>query len=386
MGGTPSGVEIHRGKLRIYFRYAGKLRREPLGLPPTKANTQHAGRLVQEIRDKVRHGIFDYPTHFPDRADTTQQTVRDYTALYLRLQSHLADSTVRSYRQTLRTVLDDRMGELPINRVTASMLGQALEEHGWRSAKARNNALTPMRGVFELAHRDGTIKDNPAALLRSGKVQRPEPDPLTLDEANAVLDWMQSHRDAQTVNYFEFALFTGLRTSELLALDWNDIDRRTGMLRVQRARVLGNMKHTKTANARDVELTGRAFAAIERQRAHTHLAGATIFLDPITCRPYVNDKPPRLQWNAALKALGIRHRTAYQTRHTFATLALMAGTNPMWVARQLGHSTMQMTLTRYSRWIDKADQGRELAKLDQATQRGTFGEHLGNTAGNKGLK
>jgi integrase len=187
------------------------------------------------------------------------------------------------------------------------------------------------------------------------------------------LSWLTKKRDPQTVNYFEFAFFSGLRTSELVSLEWGDIDQRSGIARVQRARVLGNNKTTKTAKARSVELTQRALVALDRQCAYTHRAQDTVFQDPITSRPYVNDKPPRLQWNAALKALGIRHRTAYQTRHTFATLALMAGANPMWVARQLGHSTMQMTLTRYSRWIDKADQGRELAKLNDATG----GEHCG---------
>jgi hypothetical protein len=42
----------------------------------------------------------------------------------------------------------------------------------------------------------------------------------------------------------------------------------------------------------------------------------------------------------------------------------MAGANPMWVARQMGHATMQMTLTKYSTWIDRADAGSEKSKLE----------------------
>lgn len=38
-------------------------------------------------------------------------------------------------------------------------------------------------------------------------------------------------------------------------------------------------------------------------------------------------------WSASLKRLGIRNRESYQTRHTFATLVLMARSTPVWIAR-----------------------------------------------------
>ena len=43
----------------------------------------------------------------------------------------------------------------------------------------------------------------------------------------------------------------------------------------------------------------------------------------------------------------------------------MARANPMWVARQMGHSTMKMLLENYSRWIDLADKQREKSKIEQ---------------------
>ena len=40
-----------------------------------------------------------------------------------------------------------------------------------------------------------------------------------------------------------------------------------------------------------------------------------------------------------------------QTRHTFASLMLSRGENPMWVAQQLGHSDLKMLRDHYGRWI-----------------------------------
>ncbi|NKE72656.1 tyrosine-type recombinase/integrase [Candidatus Manganitrophus noduliformans] len=55
-------------------------------------------------------------------------------------------------------------------------------------------------------------------------------------------------------------------------------------------------------------------------------------------------------WYPTLEEAGIRLRTLYQTRHTFATLMLGSGENPEWVAKMLGHSTIRM-LQKYSKFI-----------------------------------
>ena len=52
-----------------------------------------------------------------------------------------------------------------------------------------------------------------------------------------------------------------------------------------------------------------------------------------------------------MAVLGLKHRRAYQTRHTAATLWLAAGENPEWIARQLGHSSTEMLFRVYSRYV-----------------------------------
>ncbi len=64
--------------------------------------------------------------------------------------------------------------------------------------------------------------------------------------------------------------------------------------------------------------------------------------------------------------MGIRRRRAYNTRHTYATVVLMAGVNLAYIARQLGHKDTSMLLKHYARWIDGADKGSEAAKLNLA--------------------
>ncbi|EJL26614.1 phage integrase family protein [Caulobacter sp. AP07] len=44
-----------------------------------------------------------------------------------------------------------------------------------------------------------------------------------------------------------------------------------------------------------------------------------------------------------------RRRGAYQTRHTFATIPLMGGINPAYIARQLGHASLAMVFKVYAK-------------------------------------
>ncbi|MFX7776418.1 tyrosine-type recombinase/integrase, partial [Acinetobacter baumannii] len=57
-------------------------------------------------------------------------------------------------------------------------------------------------------------------------------------------------------------------------------------------------------------------------------------------------------WARALKAAGIRHRPSYQLRHTFATQCIIKGLPLPYVAKVLGHSTIDTLIRHYAGWVD----------------------------------
>ncbi|MNC52092.1 hypothetical protein D3C75_1014170 [compost metagenome] len=67
-------------------------------------------------------------------------------------------------------------------------------------------------------------------------------------------------------------------------------------------------------------------------------------------------------FKSALKALNIRERRQYDTRYTYATMCLMSGMNPAFIANQLGHS-VEMLPSTYAKWISSSSDWRELEKL-----------------------
>lgn len=369
---TPTGIVPRDKSIRIWFMWQGERHWETLQIPPTPANIKYATKMRQEICTRIGIGVFEYADFFPDskiakqqQAEQTKPTFAEIANKWFTTTTHLAPSTRRGYRKMLDNYPLKAFGDVPIDQLKYSDIATYVASIAWQSMKTRNNVLTVIRQPFEFAMLDGLINSNPAENLKNVKHQKEPPDPFTLEEAEAILEKLEQYEHENFYNYFEFAFFTGLRTSELAALTWDKLDFLNATARINKALVDGILKDTKVYEVRDVELNSRALNAIQRQKKITYLKGGNVFIDPDERRPLVNDKIVWRPWNRAIKKAGIRYRKPYNTRHTFATLNLMAGANPMWVSRQMGHKNMKMLLENYSRWIDLADKQREKSKIEQ---------------------
>lgn len=132
---------------------------------------------------------------------------------------------------------------------------------------------------------------------------------------------------------------------------------------VRQARVRGADKATKTRSIRTILLPDEAHAAIKRQQAKSRTVDH-VFIHPVSRAPFADTQPPSDAWKRICKLAGIRSRDARQTRHTYATLMLLAGVKPAFVSRQMGHANSQMFFKTYSRWLDSDDDWREVRKLN----------------------
>lgn len=232
------------------------------------------------------------------------------------------------------------------------------------SGKTLNNYTSVLRKALDLAVRDKILRENPCIGVPSAKWQKEPPDPFTREESAAIIDSMQARHPGQVANMVEFWFWTGVRTSEVLGLQWPNIDLAKGSALVTDALVKGHRKNTKTNVARTVTFNSRALAAIQRQRAHTQVAGAAVFCDPRTGESWADEKRFRRDyWIPTLKLLGIRYRRPYNMRHSYATAMLMAGMTPAFCARQLGHS-VEIFLRTYSKWMDGEQNDMEMQRLE----------------------
>ena len=371
MGRRATGtVEPRASSIRLKFTYLGQRQVETLALAPTPANIKAAERMLGKIVAAIDAGIYRRADYFEDPdAKPTHQTFSEYADAWLETIV-VAKSTLRSYRTALSASWKPALGDLVLQQIKHSDVKKAVAARAKVvSGKTINNHLIVLRDVFATAVADELIpeKSNPVAKLRNHKHQAPGPDPFEPEEKERILASMAERFDEQVFNYYDFAFHSGLRPSEQIVIRWPDVDWRRREIKIERAQVDGEEKDTKTSTVRIIELNDRAFEALRRQKAHTFMKDkdGPIFNNPNTGRPWSGEQVQRKRYFVpTLVRLGIRHRDAYQTRHTFATTLLMGGVNPVWISKQLGHANTGMLFKVYGTWIARADKGTEAAKAN----------------------
>lgn len=350
-----AGVRGRKTGIVIDFYFQGIRCRETIKIEPTKANLLFAERKRASILHEIGIGTFDYAKHFPKskRAATlgtaSNKTVGQALKEFLLIaQRSCAPSTSRDYQSAVHHHLKPAFGEFPLRNITATHIKV------WMSSltispKRVKNVLIPLKGALRSAFQDGIIDRDVSAQIPSLAHRTKEPSPFTPSEIQLILE----HSDTQTRNLFQFAFFSGLRTSELIALEWSDVDFQRGVVRVRRASVRKIVKTPKTVSGeRDVKLLSPALEALNAQKSFTLLANGRIFHNPKTNQPWETDGQIRKSaWIPILQAANIPYRNPYQTRHTYASMLLSAGEDPMWVAYQMGHADWGMIRKTYGRWI-----------------------------------
>lgn len=250
--------------------------------------------------------------------------------------------TVKTMRERLAPA-QERFGSWTL----AELEGAADDVASWRrslpSEHARYRNTRALRQVLNAALRWGYIVRNPAADF--GENAQPAPrdiNPLTPDDIDRIVKEMRPQDAAMVV----FAVETGLRTNELIALERRDIDR--GVEVVVNRRFSQGVLHQlpKTERRRRVPLTPRAQEALASipPRIDTPL----LFPAPEAGHLDLDNWRMR-RWTPALKAAGVRVRGPYATRHTFATNALAAGVSIFDLSRLMGTSVEMIDRT-YGHW------------------------------------
>lgn len=379
----PRGITIRKHSngetINITFTYRGVKCREPLSnLEVNSKNLKYAERTLGEIHNKIERGTFVYAEYFPRSTRlkifgncAAGKTVKMYLDEYLEIceTRNLSPSTIVGYKKCRRALASLHI--FPATDLTPAALKTWIQSQK-TTLKTIRNHLSFLRSSLDEAITDGVLPINPVSLVTASRYQSKKTenvsdyvvDPLTPAEVNALLT---SAGNKQWENLFRFAIETGLRSSELCALRWRDIDFIQKTAHVQNASVAGITKGTKTkAGTRKVELTDEAMYSLASQKTFTFMKDATVFEDPKTEKAWASaDAIRKKAWVPTLRKAGIRYRNPYQTRHTFATRLISRGVNLFWLSSQMGHKGPEMLFRHYGRYLKVYDNNTSVNYLNK---------------------
>ncbi|GAA7724302.1 tyrosine-type recombinase/integrase [Helicobacter pylori] len=176
--------------------------------------------------------------------------------------------------------------------------------------------------------------------------------PFNLEEVKTLIENAPSLR---LKAFLVVAFFTGMRTGEQLALQWEDIDFNEKKIVINKSlNELGQITSPKNKpSIREVDLLEPVEKILKELKASEPAHKKFVFIS-MPKRTTMFQRAFR----ALLKALNLKDRKLYTTRHTFASLMLSQGEEPMWVSKTLGHKDLNTTYKTYSHYIPKQEKER----------------------------
>ena len=267
----PPGIDIHHGTLRFRFMWEGSRRSESLPYPPTQKGIKAASQLRDKVIGLIRLGLLDqdkYAEIFPSSAAVVGgiPCFGEYAQIWLDSRE-IVQGTRNGYKSALNLYWMPHLALVRIDFLNTTMLRRLVSSITWTSPAVKRNALVKLSTILKSAVADGLINRNPAEPVQLPKRSKKEIDPFTLDEANLITARLYDHPHWPSRIYaafFEFVFFTGVRLSEGLAVQWQDIDKEKKVVRIRRTIALGEVaERTKTGQERIVLLNERALQAID---------------------------------------------------------------------------------------------------------------------------
>lgn len=277
--------------------------------------------------------------------EVIDKNLLDAFSEYLRVVRGRSERTVRAYRFDLKRFFDfliSERGHLVLDEVSrVDVRAFLFKERTDNQNVSLARKLSSLRAFYRFMVREGRLTANPALEVEPPRYPRKQPKFLTVDEVFALVECPDpvdpvGMRDRAAL---ELSYSCGVRVSELVGLDIEDVDLEQGLVRVM----------GKGSKERLVPLGRKAVAAIQAYLSvRGNLGGAraagsnALFLGKRGGR--LNDRVFRRSVEEYVNQLALdRGVSPHALRHTFATHMLEAGADIRAIQELLGHAGLSTT-------------------------------------------
>ena len=321
-------------------------------------------RGAQAYERELREAILAGTTHSTKEAKqcpTFDAFAVEFLANYA--MANNKPSEVAAKERILELHLTPFFGSMRLNKIRPRELerfkAKQLQTH---AAKTVNNQLSVLGRLLRVAAEWELMEAAPPIKLL--KVQRPKFDFLDFNEAEQLVAACRGQLRVMVITN----LNTGMRSGELRALRWEDVDLKAGRVVVRRNVWRGQVGTPKSGKSREIPLNETMLQALQQ---HRHLRGPWVF-----CRAdgdMLGEEQESKPLRAACRRSGLREVGWHVLRHSFASHLVMRGVPIKTVQELLGHASIEMT-RRYAHLSPEVRRD-AVRVLDDLHRDGTLAAH-----------
>lgn len=273
---------------------------------------------------------------------------------------------IREHLQPLEKMPLEQVDKAQVKRLLVDLLQV-------RSPKTVEVTHAVISGIFSEANELGYLDVNPAHRLlkrilpAKKKRVRNEPDPFNRQDLESFLEAAWAKLPEPYPLILEVMAMAGLRLGEALAMSSEHLNARNchyNVVESIRSERIGPPKSGKRLIDLDETLVAKLETHIKKIRklsmAQGRLPSPNLFLG-------ITQRMIQRAMHRACKAARLRVRNPHDLRHTYATLLLMDHYSPAYVQKQLGHSSISITVDIYGHWIP-GEGKRDLSKTLRGPQ------------------
>ncbi len=254
-------------------------------------------------------------------------------------------SVLGSYELSLRARVLPDLGGYRLEDITRPMLQEFADRmvrEGCTPSTIRNT-LMPLRVIYKRAVHMEIVGTNPVVGLALPAIRGRRERIASPPEARQLLAALSpADRPIHAA-----AIYSGLRSGELQAVAWDDVDLATGVIHVRRAWDARNMTDVapkSRAGTRKVPILGVVRDVLIELKLASGGAGLVF---PGKSKAHFDHSSLRLRAITAWKAAGLVPIGLHECRHTFASLMIAAGVNAKALSVYMGHANIATTFDLY---------------------------------------
>ena len=231
------------------------------------------------------------------------------------------------------------------------------------SPKSIKNIHGCLHKALDVAVRIGYLSKNPSSNCILPRIEQAEIHPLDTPELSKLLAFLKGHEHEALI---VTAIFTGLRSGELLGLTWDSVDFENGLIRVTKQLAQPRKKGEvfrfatpKNSKPRTIAPAPTVFQVLkkhkEEQEAQRKALGPAWndggFPNLVFTHPDGSHLSQPTAWkilHKILVAAGIDAHRFHDLRHTYVVSSIMAGDDVKTIQQNAGHYSSAFTLDRYA--------------------------------------